>query len=347
MAGRQLAAPLLAMRPLSSTAAPAKWAQLPEPEAAGDAGLVQVFTRACASGNGDIGLIALRQPAAMNALTADMGNAFGEALASLVTPGDGRVPVRAVVLCGAPPDGDVAGMLDPAARDEAAAAASTSGRRPPPAAFSAGGDLAFLDNRLDTAPADNVAIMRRFYARFLRPLRECPVPTIAAINGHAVGAGLAISLGCDIRLAADSARMGLNFVKLGIPPGMGSTFLLQQAVGPQVAARLLLTGDLVDAATAKSYGLVLDTYPLDKVVQSAVSLAENIAGGSPYAVRATVKALRTHVDHPSTSLELALEREALTQAAAYAGGDLALGLKSIREKSKDSLVFPEWRDPTE
>lgn len=86
--------------------------------------------------------------------------------------------------------------------------------------------------------------MRAFYRRFLS-VRSLPVPVIAAINGPAVGAGMALAVACDLRLAADSAKMGFNFVRIGIPPGMGSSYLLAKATNAQVASRLLLTGELI------------------------------------------------------------------------------------------------------
>lgn len=84
-------------------------------------------------------------------------------------------------------------------------------------AFSAGGDLAFLEQRHYDSPSRNSAIMRNFYQRFLS-LRSLPVPIIAAINGPAIGAGLCVALGCDLRIAASDAKLGVTFVGLGLHP---------------------------------------------------------------------------------------------------------------------------------
>lgn len=86
--------------------------------------------------------------------------------------------------------------------------------------------------------------MRAFYSLFLHPLRNLPVPTISAINGAAVGAGLCLTLATDLRVAAKSAKLGFTFVHLGLHPGMGGTFFLPRLVPPQVANRLLLTGEV-------------------------------------------------------------------------------------------------------
>ena len=96
--------------------------------------------------------------------------------------------------------------------------------------------------------------MRRFYARMLR-VRDLPVPTIAALNGPAIGAGLAVALACDMRVAYSGAKLGITFVGLGLHPGMGSTFFLHTLLGPQVAARLALTGDVI--VSCHRYCLVL------------------------------------------------------------------------------------------
>lgn len=110
-------------------------------------------------------------------------------------------------------------------------------------AFSAGGDLAWLRERASSDPRDNVDTMLAFYDRFLC-LRSLPVPIIAAINGPAVGAGLCLTLACDLRVAARSAKLGFTFVHLGLHPGMGCTHFLPKIAGPQTAARLLLSGAL-------------------------------------------------------------------------------------------------------
>ena len=83
--------------------------------------------------------------------------------------------------------------------------------------------------------------MGRFYQLYLS-VRDLPCPTIAAVNGAAIGAGLCVALGCDIRVAARDAKLGLNFTRLGIHPGMGATWTLPRLVGPARAAELLFTG---------------------------------------------------------------------------------------------------------
>ncbi|TPX47450.1 hypothetical protein SeMB42_g02448 [Synchytrium endobioticum] len=195
-------------------------------------------------------------------------------------------------------------------------------------AFSVGGDLAFLRARTRTAPQANAEIMRNFYARYLS-VRQVPFPTIAAINGPAVGAGFCLALACDIRLATMDAKMGLNFVRLGLTPGMAGTHTLPIVTNPQVAARMMLTGDLVTGAEAEKLGMILKATSPDALLPEALALARRIASASPVAVRATTKTIRMSLDD---GIERALWREADTQAHAYAAADIVEGLDAIEAK---------------
>lgn len=197
-------------------------------------------------------------------------------------------------------------------------------------AFSAGGDLDFLEGRKHSSPTANSSVMRAFYACFLATLRAVPVPVVCHINGPAIGAGCALTMGADIRITHDACKLGFNFVRLGLHPGLGSTHTIFGAAGGQVASRLLLTGDLVTGAEAASMGLVAASMPdVDAARAEALRVARGIAGQSPNAVRATLRTLRAKGD---VGLNEALQREADAQAQSYASADYAEGLASIREK---------------
>ena len=121
-------------------------------------------------------------------------------------------------------------------------------------AFAAGGDLAMIQARADEAAARPERArrvvgdaMRSFYRLFLA-IRDLPCPTIAALNGSAVGAGLCVALACDVRIASATARLGLNFTALGLHPGMGATWTLPRLVGPAHAAELLFGSGLRSTA---------------------------------------------------------------------------------------------------
>ena len=110
--------------------------------------------------------------------------------------------------------------------------------------FAAGADLNWLEERSNTPPAENIEIMKNYY-NYFTGLTTLSIPTIAAINGPAVGAGFCVSMFCDIRITSADSKLGANFVKLGINPGMGGTFTMPLKVPSQVAWELLLTGKIM------------------------------------------------------------------------------------------------------
>ena len=196
-------------------------------------------------------------------------------------------------------------------------------------AFSAGGDLDFLRARTQDTPYNNSKIMRAFYRRFLS-LRNLPVPVISALNGPAIGAGFCVALATDIRVAHPKAKMGLNFVKIGLHPGMAATHFLPQIVGTQVASQMLLTGDIITGEEASQLGLCLLN---DEPLEHALHLADRIASNSPDSVQDLTRSMRMKID---IGLDQALWREADCQAHSYAT-TMGEGLDSILEKRE-----PNW-----
>ena len=178
--------------------------------------------------------------------------------------------------------------------------------------------------------------MLDFYSRFLLPLRSLPVPTVAAIHGPAVGAGMALALGCDVRIASAKARLGFTFVGLGLHPGMGCTHFLPQIAGPEVAARLLLTGEKVTGAEARELRLVSEVAAdAEACLESSVARAKQISLAGPLAVQTCTATLRGRGD---AGLMAALQREASAQALCYATGDFAEGLRAITEKREPAFT---------
>lgn len=142
-------------------------------------------------------------------------------------------------------------------------------------AFSAGGDLDWLMNRHNSSSYKNSLTMQRFYNYFL-DVRKLSVPTIAALNGSAVGAGMAMSLACDVRIASTSGKFGFTFPSLGIHPGMGSSLLLQRVSSYETAAHLLYSGMLVDGNEAKRLNLVLEAVAAVRVfIKGVAALRSN------------------------------------------------------------------------
>ena len=203
-------------------------------------------------------------------------------------------------------------------------------------AFSAGGDLAMIENMArqgSSKPGDDTRreisqFMRRFYNLYLS-VRDLPCPTIAAMNGAAIGAGLCIALACDTRIAARDAKLGLNFTRLGIHPGMGATWTLPRIVGPAHAAELLFTGRILDGAEAERIGLVNRAVDGEAVLPQALEMARAMALSAPIAVRGTKRALARSLD---SDLAGQLDFEAHQQSLCCESADLGEGLAASRAK---------------
>lgn len=136
-------------------------------------------------------------------------------------------------------------------------------------AFCAGADLSHLGNSHREG-------LLAIYQGFLR-VAHSPLPTIAAVNGPAVGAGLNLALACDVRIAGESARFDTRFLQLGIHPGGGNTWMLQRIVGPQAAAAMVLFGEVVEGPEAERIGLAWRCVPDAELLDTAVALAARAA----------------------------------------------------------------------
>ena len=142
-------------------------------------------------------------------------------------------------------------------------------------AFCAGADLSGLDAA--TKSTNGAASkLSAIYEGFLRVAR-CPLPTIAAVNGAAVGAGMNLALACDVRIASPTARFDPRFVQIGLHPGGGHTWLLQRLVGSQAARAAVLFGEAFDAESALRTGLVWKVVPQDELAAAAHRLAASAA----------------------------------------------------------------------
>lgn len=194
--------------------------------------------------------------------------------------------------------------------------------------FCSGADLGGLIEQ----GGSNVLVRRELLAGYYRTfldVRDLDVPTIAAVNGPAIGAGLNLALCCDLRIASESARFGATFVRLGIHPGGGGTHLLTRLVGPARAAELVLTGDVVDGPRAVALGLANQLVPDSSLASATADLAARIALNAPAAVRAAKRSLRLALD---SSFDSILEVEALAQAASQSTADALEGWTAFREK---------------
>ncbi|MFC5752539.1 enoyl-CoA hydratase/isomerase family protein [Actinomadura rugatobispora] len=197
-------------------------------------------------------------------------------------------------------------------------------------AFSSGGALGFLADSNAIAVPPLRDRMLEFYRTWLT-IRALEVPTIAAINGHAVGAGFALALACDLRYAAADAKLLVPFTALGLHPGMATTWLLPEVAGLPLARELLFTGRAVSGSQAESHGLVNRAVPRELVLQEALDVAGQIAAQAPIATRLTKVAL-SNGGHPD--MESALRWESLAQPVTMASKDMVEGLAAQREKRR-------------
>ncbi|MFB8275294.1 enoyl-CoA hydratase/isomerase family protein [Nocardia colli] len=182
--------------------------------------------------------------------------------------------------------------------------------------FSAGGDFDQLAT-MGATPESAVAEELSQTMRAATLLWALPQPSIAVVDGAAVGAGMSLALACDIRIASPSALLLPSFIRMGLLPDCGATWLLPRLIGAGAALRMLLEGRPVDAATAQRLGLFsqVSANPLDEAVELAA-----VFGRHPLAAAATKRVLREVADG---GLAAAIEHEAVAQAAAFHRGEFA------------------------
>jgi enoyl-CoA hydratase len=191
-------------------------------------------------------------------------------------------------------------------------------------AFIAGADISEFEGR---TPVDQWRSMSTGPV-FDAPER-CPKPVIAALNGFCLGGGMEIALACDIRIASSAAKFGQPEVNLGIIPGGGGTQRLPRVAGVGAALRLILTGDMIDAAEALRLGIVSEvTEPADLMTR-AMAIAETIASKSPVAVAAAKEATRAALSLP---LEDGLRAERALFALCFSSEDKIEGVRAFLEK---------------
>ncbi len=196
--------------------------------------------------------------------------------------------------------------------DESVHAVVVTGAAP---AFCAGADLSMLGTGATSAERENG--LQAIYSGFLA-VAACTLPTIAAVDGPAVGAGLNLALACDVRLAGPTARFDARFLKLGLHPGGGMTWLAHRAVGPQAAAVMAMFGEVLDAAEALRVRLVHRIVE-DGVVAAATAMAAVPAAAPRELVLATKRSMRAtakDIDHlEAVHLELGPQVESISSPA--------------------------------
>lgn len=241
-----------------------------------------------------VATLTFNAPEQLNAMTVEMGQEFTQHLDNLKTDSH----IRVVILTGA-------------------------GR-----AFSAGGNLDMLLEKLQKSKSENAAALKSFYQTFLE-IRNLPQPVIAAINGHAVGAGFCITLACDLRYASSDAKMGANFARIGLAPGMGGNYFVTRLVGPTIASEILLTGQIFKAQKMKEFGLLNDVLESDQLLEHVHKVAREIANNGPLAVQQIKQGIQ---QAQYKSLEDMFEYDSLAQAQCFETNDLKRGIEAVKAK---------------
>ena len=252
--------------------------------------------------HGSVCVLTLNRPERLNALNVQVANDFKAAVAEARERG-----ARAIVLTGA-------------------------GR-----AFSAGGDLREMQ---EIAKSDGR--VEAFFDEPLRVLneailliRETPIPFIAAVNGVASGGGCNLALACDLVIAAESARFNQAFIKIGLTPDCGGTFMLPRLVGWKRATELLFTGELVGAKAAAEMGMINSAVPDEELMSRAMAMAENLAQ-APTAAIAEIKML---LDASATNdLRSQLNLEHKTQIESGKTKDFVEGVSAFLQKRPPRFV---------
>jgi 2-(1,2-epoxy-1,2-dihydrophenyl)acetyl-CoA isomerase len=249
-----------------------------------------------------VGLVTLNRPASLNALTSEVAREFKAAVDEVRQQG-----ARAVLITGA-------------------------GR-----AFCAGGDLREMQRI-----AEREGKVEAFFDEPLRLLNECillirrtPLPFIAAVNGAASGGGCNLALACDLVVAGESARFNQAFIKIGLSPDCGGTFILPRLIGWKRATELMMTGDVVSAARALEMGMINAVVPDEDLLPSAMAMAARLAQAPTVAIGRVKELLETSATNDYGG-QLELERKAQIQSGLTK--DFREGVAAFIEKRPPKFV---------
>ncbi|MBI4441919.1 MAG: enoyl-CoA hydratase/isomerase family protein [Acidobacteria bacterium] len=198
-------------------------------------------------------------------------------------------------------------------------------------AFAAGADIEEL---AASSPQDARQCALRGQAMLGR-LENLGKPSIAAINGFALGGGCELALACSFRIASDNARLGQPEVKLGIIPGWGGTQRLPRLIGKGMALQMILTGNPISAQDALQGGLVNQVVPLDQLLPTAEALAKKIIANAPLAIRYSLEAVHQGLNSP---LEQGLALEGSLFGLSFATQDMKEGTRAFLEKRPAKFV---------
>lgn len=245
---------------------------------------------------GSIALIILNRPDRLNSLTFEVYRELTDTLATLRS----RDEVRAVIITG-------------------------RGR-----GFCSGGDVEDIIGELFKRDVNGLLEFTRMTCELIRNIRALQKPVIASLNGTVAGAGAVIALACDLRIAAQTAKIAFLFVKVGLAGAdMGAAFLLPRIVGLSKATEMLYTGDFISAEEAGRIGLYNRVVAAEELEVETIRWAEKLAAGPAFALGMTKAALNRELD---MSLEMALEAESAAQAICMLNPDFREAYQAFTEK---------------
>jgi 2-(1,2-epoxy-1,2-dihydrophenyl)acetyl-CoA isomerase len=251
---------------------------------------------------GVVGVITLNRPESLNALTSQVGKEFQSAVREVIEQG-----ARAIVITGA-------------------------GR-----AFCAGGDLREMQKI-----AEREGKVEAFFDEPLQLLNQCillirrtPLPIIAAVNGAASGGGCNLALACDLVIAGESAKFNQAFIKIGLVPDCGGSFILPRLVGWKLATEMMMTGDVVTASRALELGMINAVVPDEQLMAQAMEMAERLGHAPTIAIGQIKELLEASA---TNDYEEQLELERKTQVRAGQTKDFREGVAAFIEKRPPRFV---------
>lgn len=250
--------------------------------------------------DGRIARITLNRPERLNALSAQLTEELGDAIEEVASTTE---DVRCLILTGA-------------------------GR-----AFCAGGDTGGMaggtQQREDRHGAEDIRRSFRGAQRVILGLQRLEIPTIAMVNGDAVGAGFDLACACDLRTMAETARFMVAYRRIGLIPGWGGAWLYPRRLGLSKAAELMFTGDFLPAAEAQQYGFISAVAPVEQLESVTMELAWKIASGPPISLRLMKQLLYKGLQ---IDLETAMQMAATGSAITLSSEDHREGVAALREK---------------
>lgn len=245
--------------------------------------------------DGNLGWVRINRPERLNAFVDDMRDRIGAALAEL----DEDDGIRCVAVTGV-------------------------GR-----AFSTGGDIRAMSDLARAGDGRAFEALVQAGVNVVKRIDQMRKPVIAAINGAAAGAGAALALACDLRIASQNASIGLTFTRIGLHPDWGAAYFLPRLIGSALAAELVFTGGMINARRAERLGLVNKVVPAEELEGAVQGLAGQIAGGAPDVIAAAKRTLRRSL---AADLDEILAMELEAQLEAFRSADFSEGIRAFLEK---------------